>query len=72
MKNSDLLITGGSGMVGSAFKQVLPDAVYPTRQELRFMLKSIFHKQEFEGKRNPSCGKGWWGQSKHRASSRFL
>jgi len=45
-----LIVTGGSGMVGSAFKQVLPDAVYPTRQELRFMLKSIFHKQEFGGK----------------------
>jgi GDP-L-fucose synthase len=50
MKSSDLLITGGSGMVGSAFKQVLPDAVYPARQELRFMLKRIFHKQEFGGK----------------------
>jgi GDP-L-fucose synthase len=50
MKSSDLLITGGSGLVGSAFKQVLPDAVYPARQELRFMLKRIFHKQEFGGK----------------------
>ncbi len=47
---SKLIVTGGSGMVGSAFRRSLPDAVYPTRQELRFMLKSIFHKQEFGGK----------------------
>ena len=28
------LITGGSGMVGSAFKRILPNAEYPTRQEM--------------------------------------
>jgi len=46
----DLLVTGGSGMVGSAFLRVYPDAIYPTRQELHFILKSNFHKQEFGGK----------------------
>tara|TARA_Y100000593_G_C4315998_1_gene340931 strand:+ start:256 stop:1161 length:906 start_codon:yes stop_codon:yes gene_type:complete len=29
-----ILITGGSGMVGSAFKEILPDAVYPTRADM--------------------------------------
>jgi len=44
------MITGGSGMVGSAFKQLLPDADYPTRQELSSILKNISYKQQFEGK----------------------
>ena len=29
-----ILITGGNGMVGTAFKSILPDATYPTRKEL--------------------------------------
>lgn len=45
-----ILITGASGMVGYAFKQLLPDAEYPTRKELHSILKNIFHKQEFSGK----------------------
>ena len=28
-----LLVTGGTGMVGSAFKALIPDADYPTREE---------------------------------------
>ena len=30
----NMLITGGSGMVGSAFKNVYPDALYPSRDEM--------------------------------------
>lgn len=29
-----IIITGGSGLLGSAFKKVLPDAIYPTHKEL--------------------------------------
>jgi len=35
MKNIPMLITGGSGMVGSAFKRVTPEAEYPTRAEFQ-------------------------------------
>jgi len=31
---NNILITGGSGMVGTALKNVFPDAAYPTRKEL--------------------------------------
>ena len=44
------IITGGSGMVGSAFKQTLPDADYPTRQELYSMLKGVINRDKFSGK----------------------
>jgi GDP-L-fucose synthase len=29
-----IIITGGSGLLGSAFKKILPDALYPTHKEL--------------------------------------
>ena len=38
-KMSDLLITGGSGMVGSAFRNLLPEAEYPNRQELYSLIE---------------------------------
>ena len=35
-----ILITGGTGMVGSAMKNLLPGAYYPTRQEMN-LLESV-------------------------------
>ena len=29
-----IIITGGSGLLGSSFKNILPNAHYPTRKEL--------------------------------------
>jgi len=29
-----IIVTGGSGLLGSAFKKILPDAIYPTHKEL--------------------------------------
>lgn len=29
-----IIITGGSGLLGNAFKKILPDAIYPTHKEL--------------------------------------
>lgn len=48
MKNDKLLVTGGSGMVGSAFKRVLPKAEYPNREQFHNLLfdpnnKNIIH-----------------------------
>lgn len=34
MNKNNLIITGGTGMVGSAFKKILPTAKYPNRTEL--------------------------------------
>tara|TARA_Y100000310_G_C20691779_1_gene822752 strand:- start:1450 stop:2391 length:942 start_codon:yes stop_codon:yes gene_type:complete len=36
-KENKILITGGAGMVGSAFKKVIPDAAYPSRQNLNLL-----------------------------------
>lgn len=49
-KTVNILITGGTGMVGSAFKQILPNAFYPTRQELYSILRDKSHEEEFCGK----------------------
>ena len=43
-----LLITGGTGMVGSAFKRILPEAEYPNREQFHNLLfdprgKGIIH-----------------------------
>ena len=34
MKQKKILITGGSGLLGNAFKKNIPDALYPTSKEL--------------------------------------
>ena len=47
--SSDLLITGGTVMVGSAFKNVLPNAKYPTRKERRKMQREGWDF-EYEGR----------------------
>jgi GDP-L-fucose synthase len=49
-KTMNILITGGTGMVGSAFKQILPNAFYPTRQELYSILRDKSHEEGFCGK----------------------
>jgi GDP-L-fucose synthase len=41
MKN-DIIVTGGSGMVGSAFKSIIPNADYPDRES--------FHNLDFDAK----------------------
>lgn len=33
VKDNQILVTGGSGMLGTALKNVMPDALYPTHQE---------------------------------------
>jgi GDP-L-fucose synthase len=45
-----LIVTGGSGMVGFAFKQFSLDASYPTREQLCSMLDNPSHKKQFNGK----------------------
>ena len=40
-KNNEFLITGGSGMVGNAFKSLLPDAQYITKDQLHNFSYSI-------------------------------
>jgi len=37
-----LIITGGTGMVGSAFKRIIPDAKFPTRQEMDLSSRPSF------------------------------
>ena len=53
MKNTifeNYIITGGSGMVGSAFKEKLPNATYPNRQELYSTLREDTKGEELGGK----------------------
>ena len=53
MKNTifeNYIITGGSGMVGSAFKEKLPNATYPNRQELYSILRDDTKGEELGGK----------------------
>jgi len=42
----NVLVTGGAGMVGSAFKRVLSTAHYPTRQEMDLLQSLDFSKIE--------------------------
>jgi len=44
------LITGGTGMVGSAFKRVLPEAEYPNRFQLEDMTRNAYYKGGFTDK----------------------
>jgi len=48
MKN--IIITGGTGMVGSAFKGLYPESDYPTRHQLTVICGSEFKKYHFEKK----------------------
>jgi GDP-L-fucose synthase len=48
MKNT--IITGGTGMVGSAFKHTLPEAEYPNRIQLEGMVRNAFYKESFADK----------------------
>lgn len=49
---SKILVTGGRGMVGHAVKKVLPDAMYPTRQDLDLLnvpqIKAFFANNSVE------------------------
>ena len=47
---SKLVITGGTGMVGSAFKHALPEAEYPNRIQLEDMVRNAFYKESFADK----------------------
>ena len=48
---SKLVITGGTGMVGSAFKHALPEAEYPNRIQLEDMVRDIpLYKKSFADK----------------------
>jgi len=44
---SVILITGGSGMVGTAVKHVLPNALYPTRKELPLSENVVFKDVDY-------------------------
>ena len=44
IKKEKYLISGGSGMVGNAFKKILPDTEYITKEqlhELSYIIKEI-------------------------------
>jgi hypothetical protein len=48
LQGGEMIITGGTGMVGSAFKRVLPEAEYPNREQFHNLLfdpkgKGIIH-----------------------------
>ena len=45
-----MIITGGTGMVGSAFKRVLPEAEYPNRLQLEDMTRNAYYKGGFTDK----------------------
>jgi len=45
-----MIITGGTGMVGSAFKRVLPEAEYPNRFQLQGMTSNDYCKGSFTDK----------------------
>ena len=45
-----MIITGGTGMVGSAFKKVLPEADFPNRQELWSITTKIFACERLKNK----------------------
>ena len=51
LKMSDLLITGGTGMIGAAFKNILPDAEYPTRRELYSIMNDPVDQESLHDKR---------------------
>ena len=38
------IITGGSGLLGNAFKKILPNELYPTREELNLIDKTSIIK----------------------------
>ncbi len=42
-----IVITGGSGMVGSAFKELLPDAHYPTHKDMDLIEGASFDGTDF-------------------------
>jgi GDP-L-fucose synthase len=44
------VVTGGSGMVGSAFKRILPQAEYPNRLQLEDMTRNAYYKGSFTDK----------------------
>jgi len=48
-----IIVTGGSGLLGSAFKKILPNAIFPTRRQVD-LSSSVHIKQYFEkvGKKN--------------------
>lgn len=46
-ENKSFLITGGSGMVGTAFKNILPNAEYPSRKQLHSMLNRGLYEKDF-------------------------
>ena len=52
IEENKILVTGGNGMVGHAVKEVLPNALYPTRQELDLLkenqIKDFFAKNSVE------------------------
>lgn len=47
-----IIITGGSGLLGSAFKKIIPNAIFPIRQELN--LESLDSTENFI-KNNKEC-----------------
>tara|TARA_R110002012_G_scaffold291773_1_gene486424 strand:+ start:13769 stop:14695 length:927 start_codon:yes stop_codon:yes gene_type:complete len=44
------IITGGTGMVGTACKNILPEAEYPNRLQLEDMTRSAYYKGSFTDK----------------------
>ncbi len=51
-----ILITGGSGLLGNAFKKILPNSIYPTKKEvnLKNKIETIKYFNSFEEKQNVS------------------
>ena len=41
IENKKILVTGGSGMLGTALRDALPEAIYPTRAELDLMSEEL-------------------------------
>ncbi len=50
LQGDKMIITGGTGMVGSAFKRVLPEAEYPNRLQLEDMTRNAYYKGSFTDK----------------------
>ena len=45
-----MIITGGTGMAGSAFKRIFPEAEYPNRLQLEDMIRNSFYKEHLADK----------------------
>ena len=50
MNNNKILITGGNGLLGHAFKKIIPNNLYPKSKELTKNLIDEFYEKDVNKK----------------------